>query len=134
MNAIVTPEMREIAAGIAAATAHGIKAPGLCKVSGRHLSMAPNDAEFSDTAMQLGRQSVLQDKGLFAAWLDFQEDVREWSDYFGQISTWELFTLVLFNPGATDAQRKAACELIAQRYLEQESESVRDAAKRATEA
>lgn len=115
------------------ATIHGITRCGPCKVSGRHLSEAPNTALYSEVALQIGRQAVMQDKGLFAAWLDFQEDVREHSAYFGPVSTWELFTQVLFNKGATDAQRKAACEVIAARYLEQESESVAAAAEKASQ-
>jgi hypothetical protein len=88
----------------------------------------------NDTAIQIGRQSVLADHHLFAAWLDQQEAVCEPSDYFGPISTPDLFSLVLFNAGATDAQRKAACEQLAQRFLSDNDDEVQRLALHAMEA
>lgn len=88
----------------------------------------------SETALQLGRQSVLSDMGLFSAWLDAQEDVREPSAYFGEISTPCLLRDVLLNPVATPEQCKAAGELLRARYLESEAECVLDEAMKASRA
>lgn len=88
--------------------------------------------EPSDTALQIGRQAVLADLERFADWLACEEGSAP-SDYFGDISTAQLFSLVIFNPGATNDQRKAACDLLAERYLSDNEHEVQRLALRAME-
>ena len=88
----------------------------------------------SDTAIQIGRQGVLGDHNLLSAWIDQQDDIREPSDYFGPISTPEVLRMVTNPAGCTDAQLRAACELLAERFLSDNEDEVQRLALRAMEA